>query len=126
VGDGRGIETGPGGGGGVGDRRGSDHRAGGVGGVGGVGNRPGIDNRPGGVGGVGNRPGIDNRPGGVGGVGGVGNRPIVGSGNTINQGNVNVGGIRQNNLAGIGVDPGYGVRAPAYNNWRGAYWGYHQ
>ena len=29
-------------------------------------------------------------------------------------------------MAGIGVDPGYGVRPPAYNNWRGAYWGYHQ
>ena len=50
----------------------------------------------------------------------------VGSGNTINRGDVNVGGIRQNNLAGVGVDPGYGVRPPAYNNWRGAYWGYHQ
>ena len=24
------------------------------------------------------------------------------------------------------VDPGYGVRPPAYNGWRGAYWGYHQ
>ena len=35
-------------------------------------------------------------------------------------------GIRQNNVAGIGVDSGYGVRPPAYNNWRGAYWGYHQ
>ncbi len=29
-------------------------------------------------------------------------------------------------MAGIGVDPGYGVRPPAYNNWRGAYWGNHQ
>jgi tetratricopeptide (TPR) repeat protein len=83
----------------------------------------------GGVGGVANRPG---GVGGVGGVGGTGNRSgnnsqaIVGSGNTINQGGVNVGGVRQNNLAGIGVDPGYGVRTPAYNNWRGAYWGYHQ
>ena len=56
----------------------------------------------------------------------INNRPIIGSGNTINRGDVNVGGIRQNNLAGIGVDPGYGVRPPAYNNWRGAYWGYHQ
>ena len=65
--------------------------------------------------------------GGVGGLGGVGNRHgNIGSGNTINRGDVNVGGIRQNNLAGIGVDPGYGVRPPAYNNWRGAYWGYHQ
>ncbi|WP_406696162.1 tetratricopeptide repeat protein [Singulisphaera sp. Ch08] len=25
-----------------------------------------------------------------------------------------------------GVDPGYGVGPPAYNNWRGAYWGNHQ
>ena len=56
----------------------------------------------------------------------VGNRSVVGSGNTINRGDVNVGGIRQNNLAGIGVDPGYGVRPPAYNNWRGAYGGYHK
>ena len=24
------------------------------------------------------------------------------------------------------MDPGYGVRPPAYNGWRGAYWGYHQ
>jgi tetratricopeptide (TPR) repeat protein len=24
------------------------------------------------------------------------------------------------------VDPGYGLRPPAYNGWRGAYWGYHQ
>jgi tetratricopeptide (TPR) repeat protein len=24
------------------------------------------------------------------------------------------------------VDPGYGVGSPAYNNWRGAYWGYHK
>ena len=24
------------------------------------------------------------------------------------------------------VDPGFGVRPPAYNGWRGAYWGYHQ
>ncbi|MFI5455426.1 MAG: tetratricopeptide repeat protein [Isosphaerales bacterium] len=106
--------------GGIGNRPGIDNRPGGVGGIG---NRPGIDNRPGGVGGIGNRPGIDNRPGGI---GGIGNRPIIGSGNTINRGDVNVGGIRQNNLAGIGVDPGYGVRPPAYNNWRGAYWGYHQ
>lgn len=106
---------GVGGVGGIGNRPGIDNRPGGVGGVGGIGNRPGIDNRPGGVGGIGNRPGIDNRPGGVGGIG-----------NTINRGDVNVGGIRQNNLAGAGVDPGYGVRPPAYNNWRGAYWGYHQ
>ena len=107
----------------------------GVGQPGGIGNRPGIDSRPGGVGGVGgvaNRPGIDSGPGGVGGVGGVANRPgidsrpITGSGNTINRGDVNVGGVRQNNVAGIGVDPGYGVRPPAYNNWRGAYWGYHK
>ena len=59
-------------------------------------------------------------------IAGVGNRTNIGSGNTINRGDVNVGGIRQNNLAGVGVDPGYGVRPPAYNNWRGAYWGYHQ
>jgi hypothetical protein len=98
----------------------------------GIGNRPGIDNRPGGIGGIdgiGNRPGIDGRPGGVGGIGnrpGIDNRPIIGSGNTINRGDVYVGGIRQDNLAGIGVDPGYGVRPPAYNNRRGAYWGYHR
>ncbi|MDR3622329.1 MAG: hypothetical protein P4L85_23465 [Paludisphaera borealis] len=98
--------------GGVGNRPGIDSRPGGIGGVG---NRPGIDSRPGGIGGVGNRPGIDSRPGGIGGIG-----------NTVNRGDVNVGGIRQSNLAGIGVDPGYGVRPPAYNNWRGAYWGYHQ
>ena len=146
VGNRPGIDNRPGGiggVGGVGNRPGIDNRPGGIGGVG---NRPGIDNRPGGIGGdrqppghrqpawrdrrrsatarasttgpagsaaVGNRPGIDNRPG-------------IGGGNTINRGDVNVGGIRQNNVAGIGVDPGYGVRPPAYNNWRGAYWGYHQ
>ena len=112
--------------GGIGNRPGIDNRPGGIGGIG---NRPGIDNRPGGIGGIGNRPGIDNRPGGIGGIGnrpGIDNRPIIGSGNTINRGDVNVGGIRQDNLAGIGVDPGYGARPPAYNNWRGAYWGYHQ
>ena len=128
VGNRPGIDSRPGGvggAGGAGNRPGVDSRPGGVGGVGGVGNRPGIDNRPGGVGGVGNRPGIDNRPGGVGGIGGVGNRANIGSGNTINQGNVNVGGSRQNNLAGAGVDPGYGARPPAYNNWRGSYWGNH-
>ena len=132
---------GVGGAGGIGNRPGIDNRPGGAGGIA---NRPGIDNRPGGVGGAGgiaNRPGIDNRPGGVGGIGGIGgaggvagvgnrsginNRQISGSGNTINGGDVNVGGIRQNNLAGVGVDPGYGVRPPAYNNWRGASWGYHQ
>ncbi|MEO6808571.1 MAG: tetratricopeptide repeat protein [Isosphaeraceae bacterium] len=136
VGNRPGIDNRPGGVGGVGNRPGIDNRPGGVGGVGGVGNRPGIDNRPGGVGGVGgvgNRPGIDNQVGGiggvgVGGVGGVGNRlgGVGGVGNTINRGDVNVGGIRQNNLAGIGVDPGYGVRPPSSNNWRGAYWGYHK
>ena len=131
--------SGPGRGpGGIGNRPGIDSRPGGVGGAGGIGNRPG---GVGGVGGIGNRPGIDNRPGGVGGAGGigrvagaagiagaagVGNRTNIGSGNTINQGNVNVGGIRQNNLAGNRVDPGYGVGAPGYNNWRGASWGYHQ
>jgi tetratricopeptide (TPR) repeat protein len=66
---------------------------------------------------VGNRPGIENRPG-------AGNRP--GGGNTvINRGDVNVGN-RQNNFGGNRVDPGYGVRPPAYNNWRGRYGGYHQ
>ena len=54
------------------------------------------------------------------------NRPNIGSGNTRDRGDINVGGIRQNNVAGIGVDPGYGVRAPGNNGWRGAYWGYHQ
>ena len=29
-------------------------------------------------------------------------------------------------MAGRVVDPGYGVRPPAYNNWRGAYAGYHR
>jgi hypothetical protein len=133
-----GIDSRPGGVGGAG---GIGNRPGGAGGVGGIGNRPGIDSRPGGVGGVGgigNRPGIDSRPGGVGGAGGiggvagvagaagVGNRTNIGSGNTINRGDVNVGGIRQNNLAGNRVDPGYGVGAPGYNNWRGASWGSHQ
>ena len=126
VGNRPGIDNRPGGIGGIGNRPGIDNRPGGIGGIG---NRPGIDNRPGGIGGIGNRPGIDNRPGGIGGVGnrpGIDNRPGIGGGNTINRGDVNVGGIRENNVAGIGVDPGYGVRPPAYNNWRGAYWGYHQ
>ena len=142
IGNRPGIDSRPGGIGGIGNRPGIDNRPGGVGGIGnrpgidnrpggagGIGNRPGIDNRPGGVGGIGNRPGIDNRPGGIGGIGnrpGIDNRPNIGGGNNINRGDVNVGGIRQNNAAGIGVDAGYGVRPPAYNNWRGAYWGYHQ
>ena len=29
-------------------------------------------------------------------------------------------------MAGNRVDPGYGVGAPGYNNWRGASWGNHQ
>jgi tetratricopeptide (TPR) repeat protein len=67
-----------------------------------VGGSPGLGNRPGvGSPGLGNRPGIDNRPG-------IANRP--GGGSNINR----------------PVDPGYGVRPPAYNGWRGAYWGYHQ
>jgi tetratricopeptide (TPR) repeat protein len=37
-----------------------------------------------------------------------------------------VAGARQTNVAGRVVDPGYGVRPPAYNNWRGAYAGYHR
>jgi hypothetical protein len=62
-----------------------------------IGSQPGIGNRPG----VGNQPGIGNRPG-------IDNRPGIGT-------NVN-----------RPVNPGSGVRPPAYNNWRGAYAGYHQ
>ena len=155
IGNRPGIDNRPGGAGGIGNRPGIDNRPGGIGGIGnrpGIDNRPAgsaasaiaraSTTAPAGSAAsatarasttdpagsaasatarasttarwrIGNRPGIDNRP-------------IVGSGNTINRGDVNVGGIRQNNLAGIGVDPGYGVRPPAYNNWRGAYWGYHQ
>ena len=44
----------------------------------------------------------------------------------LKAGCIEIRGARQNNLVGVGVDPGYGVRPPAYNNWRGAYGGYHQ
>ncbi len=81
----------------------------------GVGGRPGIGSRPG----VGGQPGIGTRPG-VGGQPGIDNRPGIG----------NRPGI--DNRPGIGdnvnrpVEPGNGARPPAYNDWRGAYWGYHQ
>src|SRR5271157_4562883 len=86
----------------------------------GTGGQPGIENRPG----VGGQPGIGNRPG-VGGQLGIGDRP--GAPRVSNRpANVNVnrpgGGTNVNRP----VDPGYGVRPPAYNGWRGAYWGYHQ
>ena len=124
IGNRPGIDNRPGGVGGIGNRPGIDNRPGGVGGIG---NRPGIDNRPGGVGGIGNRPGIDNRPAGsvaiaasttarastiaryrttgrVGGIGnrpGIDNRPIIGGGNTINRGDVNVGGSARTTWPGL-------------------------
>jgi tetratricopeptide (TPR) repeat protein len=116
---------------GLGNRPGIDSRPG-IAGRPDIGNRPGIDNRPD----IGNRPGIDDRPGvgnrpgiadrpGAGNAAGVGQRPGPPRASTL-PANVNVnrpgGGIN----AGGPVDPGYGVRPPAYNNWRGAYWGYHQ
>ncbi len=139
-----GIDNRPGGGPGLGNRPGIGDRPGGGPGLGnrpGIGDRPGIADRPG----VGNRPGIGDRPGG-----GVGNRPGIGDNNLGNRGNNNIGNRgnnnvinrsgnnnlvnrgdininnRQNNFVGNRVDPGYGVRPPAYNNWRGAYGGYHQ
>ena len=110
IGNRPGIDNRPG----VGNRPGIDNRPG-------VGNRPGIDNRPG----IGNRPGIDNRPG-IGNRPGIDNRPGIGNRPGID----NRPGI--GNRPGAGdfvnrpVDPGYGARPPAYNGWRGAYWGYHQ
>jgi tetratricopeptide (TPR) repeat protein len=92
----------------VGNRPGIDNRPG-------IGNRPGIDNRPG----IGNRPGIDNRPG-IGNRPGIDNRPGIGNRPGID--NRPGGGDYVNRP----VDPGYGARPPAYNGWRGAYWGYHQ
>jgi tetratricopeptide (TPR) repeat protein len=97
----------------MGNRPGIDNRPGvgdrpGIGNRPGIGDRPGIDNRPG----IGNRPGIDNRPG-------IADRPGSAIGSNLPS-NINV------NRPGGAVDPGYGVRPPAYNNWRGAYWGYHQ
>ena len=90
---------------GIGNRPGIDNRPG-------VGNRPGIDNRPG----IGNRPGIDNRPG-IGNRPGIDNRPGIG----------NRPGIDNRPGAGDLVNrPFDGARPPAYNGWRGAYWGYHQ
>src|SRR5208337_2362114 len=86
----------------------------------GTGGQPGIGNRPG----VGGQPGIGNRPG-VGGQLGIGDRPGAPRVSNL-PANVNVnrpgGGTNVNRP----VDPGYGVRPPAYNGWRGAYWGYHQ
>ena len=93
---------------GIGNRPGIDNRPG-------IGNRPGIDNRPG----IGNRPGIDNRPG-IGNRPGIDNRPGIGNRPGID--NRPGGGDDVNRP----VDPGYGARPPAYNGWRGAYWGYHQ
>jgi tetratricopeptide (TPR) repeat protein len=124
IGNRPGIDSRPGGVGGIGNRPGIDNRPGGVGGIG---NRPGIDNRPGGVGGIGNRPGIDNRPGGVGGignrpggVGGIGNRPGIDNRPGIANRPGDGGNINRP------VGPGSGGLPPAYNGWRGAYWGYHQ
>jgi tetratricopeptide (TPR) repeat protein len=93
----------------------------GVGGQPGIGNRPGIDNRPG----IGNRPGIDNRPD-IGNRPGIDNRPGIGNRPGIDNrpGSDNRPG--GGNYGNRPVDPGYGVRPPAYNGWRGAYWGYHQ
>jgi tetratricopeptide (TPR) repeat protein len=146
IGDRPGIGGGPaigdrpgigGGVGGVGNRPGIDNRPGLGGGVGGIGNRPGIDNRPGlggGVGGIGDRPGIDNRPGlgggqGIGnrvGGGAIGNNTGIGGNTNINLGGVNTGGFQQANVGAIGGYGGYGAGLPAYNNWRGAYAGYHR
>ena len=54
-------------------------------------------------------------------------QPIAGGDRTINRENLNnVSGIRQGNVAGGRVDPGYGVSAPAADRWRGAYGAYHQ
>lgn len=92
----------------------------------GIANRPGIDSRPGGgQGGIANRPGIDSRPGTdqrprV--NNNIGNNVIAGNRTAINQGNANINNIQP----GRGVDPGFGVRPPAYNNWRGAYWDNHR
>jgi tetratricopeptide (TPR) repeat protein len=69
--------------------------------------------------GLGNRPGIDNRPGIANGPG-VGNRPGVGNGTVIAN---RPGG---STIVNRPVDPAYGVRPPASNNWRGAYSGYHR
>jgi len=82
--------------------------------------QPGIGNRPG----IGDRPGVGDRPGGGRDV--INNRPITGGDRTINRGDVGVSGIRQGNLAGARVDPGYGVRAPGSDAWRGAYGDYHR
>jgi tetratricopeptide (TPR) repeat protein len=93
----------------------------------GLANRPGVG-QPGvgqvGVGqaGIANRPGVENRPAAA----AAGNRAVVGGGNTINRGDVNVSGVRQNNVAGARVDPGYGVGRPAGDAYRGAYGNYHQ
>jgi tetratricopeptide (TPR) repeat protein len=49
--------------------------------------------------------------------------------NTFNRNNINnlnVAANRQVNQGRFGVDPGFGVRPPAYNNWRGPYWNNHQ
>jgi tetratricopeptide (TPR) repeat protein len=73
-----------------------------------VGGQPGIGDRTG----VGNRAGVDQRPGPP----RASTLPANVNGNRPG-GNINAGGR---------VDPGYGVRPPAYNNWRGAYWGYHK
>ena len=104
IGNRPGIDNRPG----IGNRPGIDNRPG-------IGNRPGIDNRPG----IGNRPGIDNRPG-IGNRPGIDNRPGIGNRPGID--NRPGGGDYVNRP----VDPGYGARPPAYNGWRGAYWGYHQ
>lgn len=119
VGDRPGGGLGPGGGNrpSIGDRPNIGDRPGGGLGPGapnrpGIGDRPDIANRPG----VGDRPGIANRPG-------IDSRP-GGNNNVINRGDINVGN-RQNNFAGNRVDPGYGVRPPAYDHWRGSYGDYH-
>ena len=117
---------------GIGNRPGIDNRPGianrpGIDNRPGIANRPGIDNRPD----IGNRPGIDNRPG-IGDRPGIDNRPGIGNRPGIDNrpGIANRPGI--DNRPGAGdlvnrpVDPGYGARPPAYNGWRGAYWGYHQ
>src|SRR5579864_4110098 len=121
IGDRPGIGGGPG----FGNRPGIGDRPG-VGGGPGFGNRPGIGDRPGigGGPGIGNRPGMGDRPG-------IGNRPAIGDrvGGGALGNNLAIGGdttINRGNEAGGRIDAGYGVGPPAYNNWRGAYAGYHR
>ncbi len=103
-----------------------------------VGDRPNVANRPATADrpAVGNRPGVDSRPAGNNNVVNRGDNNIAnrgnnnvinrsGNNNVVNRGDININN-RQNNFVGNRVDPGFGARPPAYNNWRGAYGGYHQ